>query len=679
MRTPSISRGLVFALALGAVLVTAASALQAQSANNAAIHLKKDSNGLFLLTIRDPDGIREFSLEPATKGPYGGAIQDCPRIFQSANVLFTDPADFTPVMNASVTDCAGNVGKLEIPPPQSGAASSRRLAPPAAPTPPPPPAAAPQAAPPPAGGGAAESAAQGGDEARHQAAKAGINYPVAELGGCANEAACRAYCDEIANIKVCVDFAERNGLIGKDEAERGRKFAAAGGRGPGGCRSNDQCVAYCESIEHIEECLAFAEKNGFLEGEELRQAQIVARLKREQVAFPGGCTSKAACETYCQEAAHIDECLAFGERSGLIPPEELAMAKKMLPLIKAGRTPGGCSRKETCEAYCQQPANIRQCLAFAEEQGLIPAEELAMAKKFLPLLEQGTTPGGCRSKESCEAYCADPARSEECLSFAERAGFIRPEEAELARKTGGKGPGGCKSSTECEAYCADPANRDACADFAVKAGLVTPQEAELTKVLGCGSRQECEAMCAKPENQERCASALGIPIGPPGGGDGRGDRDRPPGTEGQGPEAEERIREETRERTREETERVSRETGIAQCRAAIAGVPPAVLACLERRHGSVDAACDPPSAISGRITACVAEVSAPPAGSPTAPATQPEGSAPPPAGATPTPSAVGPQGTRIDCSLFAAAPRCEFAAPVGSDNYNYCKQCFPER
>lgn len=514
MRTPLTSRGQRLAVfGIGAVLALGAIIIRAEAAGNAAIHLKKDSNGLFLLTIKDPEGIREFSLEPPAKSRYAGEIPGCPRTFQSTNVLFADPGDFTPVMNAYVVDCAGNRDDLQIPPPQDGAARSRRVSPPA----PPPAPAAEQPAEAPAAPAvpAPEERAIQREAARE---KANISYPIAELGNCGSEASCRAYCDDLANVRVCIDFAERHGFISPEEAAEGRRFAEAGGAGPGGCTSRDSCTAYCEDISHIEECLDFGERNGFLSGRELEEAKIVARLKREGQAFPGGCTSKASCETYCTQSGHEDECIAFGERSGLIPPEELAMAKKMLPLIKAGATPGGCKTKAECEAYCQELENMRACIAFAEEQGLIPPEELEMAKKFLPLMEKGETPGGCRSKEACEAYCSGEGHFEECIEFGVKGGFISEADAELARKAGGKGPGGCKSKEECESFCRQPENLETCTTFAREHGIETAGPG------GCKDIEECRAYCQDPAHQDECedfAKERGLGITGPGGCEGK--------------------------------------------------------------------------------------------------------------------------------------------------------------
>ncbi|MEK7201672.1 MAG: hypothetical protein AAB737_03495, partial [Patescibacteria group bacterium] len=125
-----------------------------------------------------------------------------------------------------------------------------------------------------------------------------------------------------------------------------------------------------------------------------------------------------------------------------------------------------CSRKEACEQYCYAPSHLDECLAFAEKVGLISPDELADAKKVASFIKSGQTPGGCRRRAECEQYCSDVAHFEECVAFGEKAGLMSKEDAELARKVKGAGPGGCKSRDECEKFCRDPAHEQECLNFA---------------------------------------------------------------------------------------------------------------------------------------------------------------------------------------------------------------------
>jgi hypothetical protein len=213
------------------------------------------------------------------------------------------------------------------------------------------------------------------------------------------------------------------------------------------------------------------------------------------------------------------ECVEFGERAGFIPPEEAAEAKKIIPLLESGaKTPGNCTRKAACEAYCMEPSHIDECLAFAEKAGLIPPEELADAKRFAPYIKSGETPGGCRRKEECEAYCSDVAHFEECVAFAKKAGMISNEEAELARKIKGKGPGGCTTRDSCEEFCQAPQNQETCITFAKEHGLVEGIAEIEAKVRG--EIESKMAACAEKPCAEMISCLQSLQTGAREGGEG---------------------------------------------------------------------------------------------------------------------------------------------------------------
>lgn len=304
-----------------------------------------------------------------------------------------------------------------------------------------------------------------------------IIYPVAELGGCENKEACFTYCEDPENMEACVAFAEEHNLMDQEEIENAHKFISAGKVGPGNCQSQGECEAYCDNIANMDACLAFAEENGFMDPQELVEAKRVARALQQGAQLPGGCRDKTACEAYCNTPTHMDECLAFAEQAGLMEPEELVEAKKVAQALRSGaRIPGDCRGKAECEAYCQEPTHMEECLAFGEAAGLISPEELEEARRIMPLMQSGQMPGGCTSREQCEAYCTEESHMEECMAFAVKAGFMTQEEAERAKQFGGKGPGDCKSREECEAFCNDAANQETCFAFGQEHGMVSEED-----------------------------------------------------------------------------------------------------------------------------------------------------------------------------------------------------------
>jgi polyhydroxyalkanoate synthesis regulator phasin len=297
-----------------------------------------------------------------------------------------------------------------------------------------------------------------------------VTFPIAELGNCGSKLECQAYCDLPENMEACLDYAEAHNLIPPEEIEMARKMLALGvTAGPGGCRGQNECQAYCDDINHIEECLDFALKYDLIPPAELEEARKVAQAIKQGIK-PPNCRGKDECDIYCNQAEHFEECLNFATAAGLIPPDEIEEAQMVLRAIKKGVKPPNCRGKEECDIYCSQPAHLEECLTFAEAAGFISPEEAEMARKT-----GGRGPGDCRSEEECQAYCENPANLEECLEFAVMIGEMTAEEAAKALRGG---PGGCRTQEECETYCQDPAHFEECLWAAVESGEMSTQEAQ---------------------------------------------------------------------------------------------------------------------------------------------------------------------------------------------------------
>ena len=165
-----------------------------------------------------------------------------------------------------------------------------------------------------------------------------IKYPIESLGGCADKKACKTYCDEPANLDACLTFAEQNNLMSGDELSKAKKFLAAGAKGPSGCTGKNSCEEYCNDINHIKECVAFAEKTGMMPPAELEEAKKVEAAIEKGIK-PPACGGKKACDAYCQEPSHMEECFTFAQAAGFLSPEEAADAQKMMSAIRHGAKP----------------------------------------------------------------------------------------------------------------------------------------------------------------------------------------------------------------------------------------------------------------------------------------------------------------------------------------------------
>ncbi|OHB21900.1 MAG: hypothetical protein A2939_01365 [Parcubacteria group bacterium RIFCSPLOWO2_01_FULL_48_18] len=325
-----------------------------------------------------------------------------------------------------------------------------------------------------------------------------ITFPIPELGGCADKDACKTYCDDISHKNECLVFAQKHGLVTKEDVEKAQKLPSTG---PGGCSSQNECKAYCDSPDHFDECIAFAEQHGFISAQDAQRAK-----KFRNVTGPGGCKG-VECKNYCDDPAHAEECISFAEENGLIDKREAQVAKRVLQ--KGG--PGGCRGEEQCRAYCENPDHVEDCVAFAEEQGFMTKEEAERARRFMTLGKGG--PGGCRGEQECKTYCENPDHVEACIDFGEREGFMTKEDAQRARKFAGKpGPGGCRGES-CRAYCENPDHGEECLKFAEENGFIGKEEAERARKFMSAAREggpggcrgeQCRSYCEDPTHQEEC-------------------------------------------------------------------------------------------------------------------------------------------------------------------------------
>ena len=329
---------------------------------------------------------------------------------------------------------------------------------------------------------------------------ADIQYPVAELGNCQNESSCRDYCDEPENLSACLDFARENSLMSEEELDMAEKFEDAGGTGPGGCTSQDSCETYCNDIGHINECIAFAEENNLMSPEELEEAKKVQEAINRGVQ-PPPCGNKKACDVYCEEPGHMEECITFAAEAGFMEGQELEDAQKMLAAVKRGVTPPPCRGKEACDKYCSQPDNMEVCMNFALEAGFMSEEEKEGAQKMLQAIKRGVKPLPCQGREECDQYCGQDENLEECMNFAVEAGFMSEEDASIARKTGGKGPGNCRGKEECEDFCNNPDNQETCFNFAKENGLMSEDD---LRQMDEGKQQIQEALNQMPPEVLEC-------------------------------------------------------------------------------------------------------------------------------------------------------------------------------
>jgi len=201
----------------------------------------------------------------------------------------------------------------------------------------------------------------------------------------------------------------------------------------------------------------------------------------------------------------MEECITFGIEAGFIQGKELEDVQKMLQAVKRGVKPPPCKGREACDEYCSSPDNMEVCMTFAMEAGFMSEEEKANSQKMLQALKKGVKPPPCKGKEACDEYCTQEEHMQECIDFSVAAGMMTAEEAEMAKKTGGKGPGGCKGQEECDAFCNNPDNQQTCFNFARDNGMIPEEE---LKKMEEGQQQMKQTLQQAPQEVIDCLKEM---------------------------------------------------------------------------------------------------------------------------------------------------------------------------
>lgn len=256
-----------------------------------------------------------------------------------------------------------------------------------------------------------------------------IEYPIAELGNCADGPSCKAYCNIVDNQQACEDFAaEYNIGTAVKHKENINDLVTDGG--PGNCAAGaknpeSSCRSYCDNQAHIRECVAYGKDHNLLQGEDLAEAEKVIRALDSGAKLPAGCTNKNSCRQICENPRDIGiarQCFAFAEQAGLLPPGvDRDKAERTFQLIADGKAPFK-SIKDFQQ--CDNPANddiLQTCVNFAADNGLMSPEEVRIVKET-----GGKGPGGCIGKAECDIYCE--GHQDECFQFAGEHNLMRPED-----------------------------------------------------------------------------------------------------------------------------------------------------------------------------------------------------------------------------------------------------------
>lgn len=319
--------------------------------------------------------------------------------------------------------------------------------------------------------------------------------PAIGPGGCRGKE-CKTFCDDPEHTEECLVFAEQNGLMSKEELERAKKFV--GKPGPGGCKGPQECRMFCENPDNRDACFQFAVDNDLMPKDEIEKIKKMKDVMRE--GGPGGCKSEQECRAYCENSDNQEKCFEFTKEHKLMPPEEVERMGKMREMnnkVMEVGGPGECKLEQECRAYCGDPKHVEECLAFAVKMGGMQVEDAKdKLKMFIGEANRMPAPfmgkpemnpqGIMMPQRGIDMMDIDPEKFREI----ERDRFERFEQFRqmkmpplgatssmmMQAPMQAGGPGGCDSPETCMEYCADPAHRDECARFNPSVGNMPPGE-----------------------------------------------------------------------------------------------------------------------------------------------------------------------------------------------------------
>ncbi len=327
----------------------------------------------------------------------------------------------------------------------------------------------------------------------------GVTFPVAELNNCESIAACGAYCRKDGNLPSCIKFVNAHQLTKADVLSFNISQL-------GNCQIGSDCRNFCNRDENIAKCMDFADKYDLLSPSNIEISRAFIRAIGSG-GTPGGCRTLEECDHYCDSSIHTNECLDYVGKKKLVAEEELSATRKVADGFRKGiDTPGKCRGITECDDYCADSSHSTECMVYARKVGFYPSEIAAdMAGKFIALAMQGATPGGCTSKEACDAYCAIAAHGVECTDFAVSAGLLSKDDADTIKKYGGTGPGSCKSKDECTAFCSQSSNQNTCLKYAQEHNI----SIDFNGPGGCNSLDSCTAFCTQNSSNAECKKYAG--------------------------------------------------------------------------------------------------------------------------------------------------------------------------
>lgn len=171
-----------------------------------------------------------------------------------------------------------------------------------------------------------------------------------------------------------------------------------------------------------------------------QDATSSASVEKYHITFPiaqlNNCANLDECKAYCNIPANLTACQAYAKTKGFY--------KQDTSVSTAAKQELGCTFGPDCQQFCSKSENFDKCKAFGE--------------KFLKINQKNLT--SINTTQNSATYCVNFCSSN---PQACSQGPGKPPPATGSATTNFVGPGGCTSSLTCSNYCKD--HKDECANF----------------------------------------------------------------------------------------------------------------------------------------------------------------------------------------------------------------------
>lgn len=246
----------------------------------------------------------------------------------------------------------------------------------------------------------------------------------------------------------------------------------------GNCRDSQECFYYCEIPRNTPVCWSYGKYilHKDVLGDATKSPDQIA--KDHGITFPiaelGNCNSPQECMQYCNIPANQQACSDFGHKKGLI--QENTSTQQSVDeskIVADAKTQLGCNSKDTCMAFCNDPANQQKCQQFAQSEGLNQNhndQQNTPQPSIPPTVFQATKQElGCDSETTCMDYCNNPDHYQKCQQFAQEHNLMQQQnqqgqeqqrEQQHAAPSGASSPPPCADQASCMQWCKD--NPDKC-------------------------------------------------------------------------------------------------------------------------------------------------------------------------------------------------------------------------